>query len=517
MEANPLFAPTGALKARLEEARERAARILGASPRRLLSDAALAAVLAARPATESELRAVKGVGLRAASVLARDVARIFGDGSALPDEPALAPLDESEPEELATEPEEPAVSVSAYLRALNDALGGHGAIVRGEVTEARQYPSGIWFSIKDATGQEGVLNCYLPPYRARAFGHLLEAGAELRVLGAPRIAPRKGSFSFQVEALELAGAGALRAAYERLRRDLAAEGLFARALPVPPCARRIGIVTSRAGAVIGDFRRNLEPRGYRLLMHDARVEGVRAVPSILEALSWFRKHADRVDVVVVMRGGGSLEDLQAFNSEPVARAIAALPVPVIAAVGHDRDEPIANMAADRSTSTPSVAAMLINQSWAPAEAALAFGTERLRAGAQGLAHRLGRRIDVASGRLAARSLVLVHRARERTARAASALRGILAALAREPDDLLARMAALLAASVARLGDRLLAYERELAIVDPERTLRLGYSILSDARGRTVRSVSDVARGDAVRARLADGTVTATVTDAIQED
>lgn len=422
---------------------------------------------------------------------------------------------------------------------LNGALGSYGGVVRGEITEAREYPSGIYFSIKDATGAEGVLGCYLPPYRVRLFGHLLTHGAEVRVAGMPKIAMRKGSFSFQVEAVEAVGEGALRAAYEQLKRNLYEEGLFDRELPIPLCTKRIGIVTSRAGAVIDDFRKNLDRRGYSLLMHDARVEGVRAVPSILEALAWFRDHAELVDVVVVMRGGGSLEDLQAFNSEAVARAVAALPMPVIAAIGHDRDVPIANMAADHNTSTPSIAALRINQSWLTADTILALGAERLVRGADAVVSRFGRHIDqqsarlaregnalindlqqrasVATERLAGRSLVLVHRAQECVARAQFALRQNLVRICAVPDEHMDRIVRAFGETLERTTASVLAHERELAIVNPQRTLDLGYSILTDATGKMIRSVKDAIPGQDLRARLADGSVTATITHAHPED
>ena len=423
---------------------------------------------------------------------------------------------ESEPE-VHTGPIEVAVSVSSYLQTLNGALGEFGAIVLGEVTEARSYPSGIYFAIKDATGAEGVLNCYLSPYKVRLFGHLITPGTELRIAGVPRIAARKGSFSFAVEAIELAGAGALRAAYDELKKKLEAEGLFERHLPIPTCTKRIGIVTSRAGAVIDDFRKNLDKRGYELLMHDARVEGVRAVPSILQAIEWFRDHEDRIDLLVVMRGGGSLEDLQAFNNESVARAVASLSVPVIAAIGHDRDVPIANLTADISTSTPSIAALQINRSWEAADATLVLGTERLLRGSQAIVQRLQSRIALGTERLASRSSALVERTNERVNRSAVLLSRHFAGLSQVPGEQFALLVSAFTAMSRRLSDRLVAVERELDIVNPQRTLRLGYSILTDAQGQMIRSVSDASVGQGIRARVADGTITATITDAHQED
>lgn len=414
-------------------------------------------------------------------------------------------------------PVEVAVSVSSYLQTLNGALGEYGAIVLGEVTEARSYPSGIYFAIKDATGAEGVLNCYLSPYKVRMFGHLITPGTELRIAGVPRIAARKGSFAFAVEAIELAGAGALRAAYEELKKKLEAEGLFDRELPIPTCTKRIGIVTSRAGAVIDDFRKNLDKRGYQLLMHDARVEGVRAVPSILAAIEWFRAHENQIDLLVVMRGGGSLEDLQAFNNESVARAVASLSVPVIAAIGHDRDVPIANMAADVSTSTPSIAALQINRSWEDADRALALGTERIMRGAQGIVHGLHRRLDLATERLAGRSRALVGRATERVTRASQTLAGYVGKLQALPDEQFGLLRAAFTSMTQRLTDRLLAVERELAIVDPQRTLRLGYSIITGSNGQLIRNVAQATVGETLRARLTDGVLTATITDAHKED
>ncbi len=392
-------------------------------------------------------------------------------------------------------PVDVAVPVSAYLRTLNGALEELGGIVQGEVTEVRSYPFGTYFSLKDSTGAEGVLGCFIPAMRLRMFGHLVVQGSEIRVGGVPRVAPRKGSFSFQVEAVQAVGEGALRAAYEKLKRDLQAEGLFDRALPIPLCAKRIGIVTSRQGAVIDDFRRNLDRRGYRIRMHDARVEGMHAVPSILKALRWFRANAESIDVLVVMRGGGSLEDLQAFNNEEVARSIAAIPVPVIAAIGHDRDVPIANLAADLSTSTPSIAALEVNRSWFAADERLLRGAERLRG----------------------RSHVLVHRVRERIARDSLALRGALAEIVEAPERRFAEARIRFGAALRRAQDLIAAWERDLELVDPGRMLRLGYAVICGGDGKAVRSVRALPIGSRMHARLADGTIEATVTDAREED
>ena len=343
------------------------------------------------------------------------------------------------------------LSVSEFLDLANELLGKQEFAVQGEVTGAKSHPTGFYFSLRDPEAN-ALMDCYLNPYAYRSSGIRLEDGMVVRVGGVASVYKPKGRFSFRVETVEAVGEGSLKKAYEALKRQLAAEGLFERKRPLPAFLSDVGLITSRTGAVIQDFRNNLVSLGLRVLHHDSRVEGASAPGQLLNALAWFNGHTDRVGSLVIIRGGGSLEDLQAFNDERVVRGIFAARVPTIVAIGHAPDVPLAQMVADAVADTPTAAAHLVNDTWSP-----------LTTDVPALASRLSY--------------------------------GFRAAL----DSCTARVDAL---------------ARHLEASDPERLLGLGYSIVTDRKGAVIRSSGQVAPGESVRTRVAKGAFTSTVDEVI---
>lgn len=403
------------------------------------------------------------------------------------------------------------ITVAAYLEQLNAALYDQEAVVQGEISECRLHATGVYFALKDREA-DAVLNCYLYPRLYRELGVPLTDGMEVRVGGHPRMYVRKGSLSFQVASLELAGEGALKKAYELLRRQLEAEGLFARKRALPLCIRRVGVVTSRTGAVIDDFRKNLDRCGYTVVLYDTRVEGPQAVAGVLRGIRYFAdraaaRAADAVDVIVVMRGGGSLEDLQAFNNEQVVRALFAAPIPTIAAIGHDRDVPLVTLVADSAPSTPTAAALLLNQSWRPVRDALARHEVFLLNRADQLVTRSLQRVEVAMRELLHRTSGLIERPAQLSRELIIRFERLLAATRADIRAYQVQLSGITLFPAIRA--RVLEYERYLGIVSPERTLRLGYSIVRDARGSVLRSATTVAAGDVITIRFADDELRAT--------
>jgi exodeoxyribonuclease VII large subunit len=234
--------------------------------------------------------------------------------------------------------------------------------VTGEVSNCRLAPSGhYYFILKDRDAQ---LRCVCFRQEARYLKVKPQDGLAVTARGRISVYSARGEYQMYVETLEPQGYGALQLAFEQLKKKLAAEGLFdearKRALPILP--RTIGIVTSPSGAAIADMLRILERRfaGLRVLIYPVLVQGEEAPRQIVRALNYFST-SGAADVVIVGRGGGSLEDLWAFNEEAVARAIAACPVPVISAVGHQTDFTISDFVADLRAPTPSAAAELVVQ------------------------------------------------------------------------------------------------------------------------------------------------------------
>jgi exodeoxyribonuclease VII large subunit len=463
------------------------AKRLGVEPYRIFPNATLELLLMAHPETLEELAAVKGMGPKKIKQFGMELLACLSEASA---ESKTVSYDE--PADAATSGTP--LTVGQYLEHVNETLYGQAATVQAELSECNVHSTGCYLTLKDKDG-DAVMDAYLTPFLYRSLGVPLEAGLEVKVSGHPIVRTRNGRFSFQIQSLELAGEGSLKKAYELLKKQLEAEGLFARKRPLPEHIERIGVITSRTGAVIGDFRKNLESLGYRLRLYDVRVEGAQAVPNILAGLQWFQKHAAQFDVLVVIRGGGSLEDLQAFNNERVARAIFASALPTIAGIGHDRDVPIASLVADRECSTPSIAAATINQSWQPLRRTLALREQALLHTGEQVIHQADRQLDHA-----ARSLLGVF----------GRLVSRPAAVARELNERFAR-------AYASCIDRVLEYERNLARMNPERNLQLGYSILRNASGAVIRDARTLTTGEDITARLAHGSAEARITKVHQND
>ncbi len=255
-------------------------------------------------------------------------------------------------------------SVSETNRIIKNLLEGSGIVsniqVRGEVSNFKRYPSGhCYFSLKD---NEGVLKCVMFKFRADRLTRYPGNGETVVAIGSISVYERDGVYQLYVDMIMPEGTGALMQAYEKLKNKLAAEGLFAeekkKALPARPGT--VGIITSPAGAAVRDVitvSRRRDP-GIRLLLFPVQVQGKSAAGEIARAIRFMNRH-QMADVLIVGRGGGSMEDLWAFNEEMVVRAIAESDIPVVSSVGHETDVTLADFAADRRAATPSHAAELV--------------------------------------------------------------------------------------------------------------------------------------------------------------
>lgn len=386
------------------------------------------------------------------------------------------------------------------LRALVEDVVGRVWVV-GEVSNLRRAASGhLYFTLKDDSAQ---LRAVL--FRAEAARLPFEPadGLEVLAFAEATVYGARGELQLVVRQLEPRGQGALRLAFEQLRARLAAEGLFEegrkRALPALP--RRIGIVTSLHGAAVRDV---IEVTGLRwpscpLLVADARVQGPGAESEIVEALQLLASRPE-VDVILLVRGGGSLEDLWPFNSETVARALARCPVPVVSGVGHETDLTIADLVADARAPTPSAAAALV----LPDRRAF---TERLARDRRRLRGAIEARLARARARLEARAGAL-HRV--------SPVAQLAARRGRLAGDV-ARLDAALRRHVTRASAQLSLAAARLDSLSPLAVLGRGYAIARRADdGRIVRAPGDVAPGDELAVRVAGGRIDARVTRTREE-
>ena len=257
-------------------------------------------------------------------------------------------------------------SVSDYIEILNQGLKNFRAKIIGEVSKVDFGPTGnVYFYLKDEKDQS-VLKCMIYKDKYDIYGIKLEEGLKIIAEGYPNL-HKFYSFAFIAEVIEYSGEGTLKKEYERLKKKLTEEGVFAeeRKRPIPLYPQKIGVITSlRGGAVIADFSNNLGKFGFKVKMVDSRVDGQVAVADLLLSIKTFKKQD--IEVLVIMRGGGVLESmmpLMPFNNELLIREVVNFPVPVIAAIGHHKDVPLMALAADLKVSTPSIAATTLNESW----------------------------------------------------------------------------------------------------------------------------------------------------------
>lgn len=277
-------------------------------------------------------------------------------------------------------PADAVFQVSEFLDLLNTMFKPLRATVQGEITSLKVRGGHTYFSVTDPQDQ-AKLECIVWKFRAAKLDFKLEEGMAVQMVGAPNIYKPFGKLSFIADYVSPVGEGALRQAFEKLKQRLEQSGYFDpdRKQSLPRYPQNIGLITSAQGDAIKDFRTHLGEFGYRLQHYDVRVEGVNAIDSIVEAIKWFNAQppSQAVEVVVLTRGGGSLESLQAFNSEPVAQAIFASKIPILSAIGHENDVTISDLVADRRGSTPTDAGKILSQYWREADGLLEQTQERL--------------------------------------------------------------------------------------------------------------------------------------------
>ena len=420
--------------------------------------------------------------------------------------------------------------VGALCRAIADALEArfNPVAVRGEITGFSRASSGhCYFSIKDANGQ---LRCAMFRRAATLLDFSPRDGELVEVRGRLGVYEARGDLQFIVESMQRAGQGALFEQFLRLKAQLETEGLFdtARKRPLPLQPRGIGLVTSLGAAALHDVVTALRRRVPHIpvVLVPAQVQGGVAPASIIAALSKLYLLAQAgqapgadlaknlpIDVILLVRGGGSIEDLWAFNDEHLARTIVQSPVPLISGVGHETDFTIADFCADLRAPTPTAAAELVSQPRDVWLGALGLLGERIGDGVQRQLDARHQRLDQAAARLG-RPSGLVARQQLQLARLAQRMHhGVLLKLqrlAQSQQALEAEMPQKIQRRLVQQADRLDRAALRLDLLDPRLVLQRGYALLTDTTGQAVTSVRQAQPGDALRATLADGTVDLTV-------
>lgn len=464
-----------------------------------------------------------------------------------PDEPALPPPPnpvEARPSRPAAAPVERRIlTVSALVGTIRQQVETTyiDIWVEGEISNCRPAPSGhIYFTLKDDSAQ-------LPVVLFRRQAQLLRFrpadGMAVLVRGRISVYESRGQLQLIAETMEPRGAGSIQLAFEQLKARLMAEGLFdaTRKRPLPAFPRCVGVITSPTGAVIRDIvtvvRRRHAP--LNLVIHPAVMQGATSPSSVARAIRWFNANPQRADLILIARGGGSLEDLACFNDEALARIIAASKLPIVSAIGHETDFTIADFVADLRAPTPSAAAEIITAAQHRIEERVTLLDLRVRRAirlhllearqrysrlsAPAVLARVSASIDRRSQRVDELTLRLdraVHRRHrqqaerirqltDRLRRQDIALR--LAAIRRRLERTATRLEQVTVATIAQQRVRLDAASMQLQSLSPLSVLARGYALVYDADGALLRSTSEIAPGQTIRARLSSGTFTAQVT------
>ena len=403
-------------------------------------------------------------------------------------------------------------------------LEGHFPLlwIVGELSNLARPASGhLYFSLKDARAQ---VRCAMFRNRNRTLRFRPNDGQQVLLRARVGLYEGRGEFQLIVESMEEAGHGALQRAYDELRARLEAEGLFAEALkrPLPAVPRQLGVITSASGAALRDILHVLARRfpALPVVVYPATVQGDEAPAALRAALATAVRRAE-CDVLLLARGGGSLEDLWAFNDEALARAIADCPIPVVSAVGHEVDFTIADFVADVRAPTPSGAAEIVvpdQHDWLRRIEAMATRIARV---GQRMVEDEAQRVDWCASRMVtALRRQLLERQHD-----VQALRGELVQLSpavsvqRSIGRLTAlrqRLGSATHDSLSQLGHRVALLGRALHSVSPLATLERGYAIVLDADGKAMTDAATAKEGDEIRARLSKGELAATVTKVVKE-
>ncbi len=405
------------------------------------------------------------------------------------------------------------ISVGEFTRRVKTLLeeGLPAGWVRGEVSNLKQQSSGhVYFSLKDAAA---TLSAVLFRGDAARQSVALRDGLQVVVYGQVSVYEPRGQYQLIVRAVVEDGVGRLQREFEALKRRLADEGLFApeRKRPLPPMPRTIGFITSPTGAAVQDFIQILRRRGWRgrLVILPAKVQGEGAAAEMVTMLR-AAEELGMFDLLVIGRGGGSLEDLWAFNEEPLVRAVAACGIPIISAVGHEIDVTLCDFAADLRAETPSAAAELISSRFVACAERVARAADLLHREVDARAEAARRRLEHAASRLRLLTpSALVERGYLRIDDQRNRLEAALHRSVRERRHALARSAADLARVSPEMrvrleSQRLLGLWKRLEAASPVSVLNRGFVILRDDAGRPVMRRESLASGTHVSAEFADG-------------
>lgn len=457
--------------------RNTVAETMHREPYMVLQNSVLLEIATKQPTSLAELRKLRGMGDAKVSQFGYDILAIVKGEVELPPAPPASsdPLSET------------VYTVSDLIESINRLLSFQQVVVQGEIGSIDMRGRYTFFTLLDPQ-ENALINCFVWEDKLRSQGVELTEGMTVQVAGHPNIYKRTGRLTFEVGRVSLIGEGALKIAFERLKARLEGLGYFdiEQKKPLPPYIRRIGLITSSYADARKDFLTHLGNFGFYIDFYHIRVEGLYAVDDIKQAISWFNKQPRPVDVIVLTRGGGSLDSMQAFNNEDVASALFASKIPVLTGIGHENDLSIADLVADRFASTPTDAGRILSEDWRRLAELLSgyetFFTSRVG----GLMALTSERLSVLGEKLTRLFTITC------------------AAYAKQLLDLKQEFTISLNRTLFQTEQKILASENLLKAHDPLHRLRQGYSIVRNDHGNVVKSSRSLTKGDKVHILFGDG-------------
>lgn len=483
---------------KLKAWRKNRANLEGIEAFQVFHNTVLEGIAELRPKNKAELMAIKGIRDRKYEKYGEEVLAIINDGVEVDNE--LQKTEEKEP-----------LSVSSYLDYLNRQLVRYPARIQGEISSVDERERVVYFSLKDSE-DESVINCLIWKNSYKLNGIEFEIGMEVILEGVPDIYKPSGRLSFKASTVELVGEGALKKAYGKLKAKLLTEGLFSeeRKKPIPDFPQKIGLITSETGAVIHDFLTNLGKFGFQIKFIDSRVEGKSAIPDIISAIDYFYKKD--IDALVIIRGGGSLESLQAFNSEALVRKISDFNKPVICGIGHDKDVPLASLAADKAVSTPTATAHVLNRSWQEAASQIQLNSSKMLSIFSREIYNQKTSVQRSFQMMRDQLQTIFddfNSAEKAFSQSLTSVKSRIYELYRRVKEYPQMLVKSSQRALNGINQSLSYVEQILEKENPERQLRLGYSIARSG-GKVIRKVEQVRTGNAIEVTVQDGSFEANV-------
>ncbi len=404
------------------------------------------------------------------------------------------------------------ISVSDYISIVNELLLRVNVKIIGEISEVKAAASGhVYFSLKDEKSGD-LINCALWSSVYRMCGIKIENGMKVIVTGSADVYRARGTLTFKIKTIEPAGEGALKKAYEELKEKLTKEGFFEleRKRKIPEFPKKIGVITSIKGAAIHDFVNNLGKFGFKVFLCDSRVEGQEAVEDLLRSFKIMRKKD--IDVLVVIRGGGSLQSLIAFDNEMLVREVVSFPVPVISGIGHHEDITLVALASDVSESTPTAVANYLSRNFVKAYDRLLLYEKKIGNRFQEIIHETRSQIssNIEFINYSFDNIIKIYKkGEEKIKRVVLSSAVLLQGKKEKVSNIKKNIFSQFKNFLSETNSIVNRDEKIILTNDPKKQLKMGYAIMK-IDGKVVKSIKNLEKNKTMESILSDGLITSII-------